>query len=129
MRPQEKSCFVGCRACMRCEKKSSGQCPSPYSCSGHVEVQGGHSWDRYDRDDECRCSEGILKIRRKNGQLVMTRYSKNPFQAIATREHITQDERDWNQYLQNAREELDDELYDPLIFDDGTTYSSYMGDL
>lgn len=119
-RPQEKSCFSLCLSCFRCEKKGTNACPAAYSCSGHIETDEGHDWDKYDRDDECRCKEGIMQVRLKSGNLVRRKFLSSPFESTVKTDAISQDESDWNAYLQEKREFLGDESFDPLQFEDGS---------
>jgi hypothetical protein len=118
--PQDKSCFIACASCYRCEKKGSSACPSSWNCSGHIEVTGGHPWDPYDRDDYCRCKEGILQIRLKSGRLVQRRFLSSPFADHVQTDAETTDERDWNAYIDQQRELRDDPTFDGLTFSDGS---------
>lgn len=121
LRPQEKFCFLICSSCYRCEKKGSSACPQPNSCSGHVETDEGHNWDSRDRDDYCRCKEGVLQVRLKNGMMVQRRFQSSPFAAEVKTDAISEDERDWNAYIDEQRELRDDPTFDGLAFDDGST--------
>lgn len=125
-RPQEKHCFVACKACMRCDRKGKAGCPSPYTCSGHVEIPGGHPWDSYDRDDECRCKEGVLQIRLKSGGFVRRRYLSSPFGGSIQTDAETQDDRDWNSYVDEQRELLNDPFFDPLTFGGQGSVTDWM---
>jgi hypothetical protein len=120
VRPQDKHCFAFCTSCMRCDRKGSSACPKPNSCSGHIETEQGHSWDPHDRDDYCRCKEGVLQIRLKAGGLVQRRYLSSPFKADIKTDAVTADERDWNAYIAEQRELRDDPTFDGLMFDDGS---------
>lgn len=85
---------------------------------------GGHRWDSGDRDDACRCKEGILQMRLKSGRLVKRKYESSPFGGSVKTDVETQDERDWNSYVADQRELRDDPEYDPIRFDDGSGASS-----
>ncbi len=121
LRPREKHCFSFCPSCMRCNAKGSSVCPKRSGgCSGHIETDEGHNWDPYDIDDTCRCVEGVLQIRLKRGDLVKRRFNSNPFAAEVKTDAISEDERDWNAYIDEQRELRDDPFFDGLQFDDGS---------
>jgi hypothetical protein len=79
--------------------------------------------DPYDIDDRCRCAEGVLQFRVKDGRLLKKNFMSNPFAGKVITDAETPDERDWNQYIKERREQLDDPNYDPVRFEDGeSTY-------
>jgi hypothetical protein len=69
----------------------------------------------------CRCTEGILQLRLKSGRFVQVRYQHDPFAGRVRFEGETEDERDWNNYIQLEREWRDDEHFDPVRYLDGTS--------
>lgn len=117
MNPSSKWCYVTCKACTRCDAK--GTYAKCNSCSGRHDPQG--KWDPYDIDDKCRCTEGILQIRLQNGKLIGTKYPGDPFGGTVTTEQRSADEEDWNSYLKDQREILNDEHWDPVQFTDGSS--------
>lgn len=119
--PAERACFRICRACYRCGQKGSrAQCQT---CSGRVDPALRR--DPYDFDDRCRCTEGILQIRVR-GKLLRARYQQDPFQGKLVADVPTQDETDWNDYVKESREKLDDQHWDPVRFNDGSSTHDWM---
>lgn len=55
-----------------------------------------------------------MQLRMKNGQLVQRQYPHNPFTGNVQQEAKTQDEQDYDSYLADMREKLDDPYYDPI---------------
>lgn len=126
VRPQERPCFEVCRSCFRCDAKGSRDCPHPYSCSGHIETPKGHKWSDDDIDDQCRCKEGVIQVRLKDGRLVRRRYLSSPFETKVMTDAETQDDRDWNAYVDEQRELRDDPFFDPLTFDGHGSVTDWM---
>lgn len=73
------------------------------------------------RDHYCECKEGVMRWVTKKGYLIIRRYESDPFKKNIVTDAKTQDDRDWDAYIQEKREALNDELYDPLSFNDGTS--------
>lgn len=109
--PVEKSCWETCQACFRCQAK--GTYLRCQSCSGRLDEEG--VIEPY-IDDACMCTQGILRWRKKNGELVHFPYTKDPFQATVTREEKLQDEADWEAYVNDLREKHDDEHLNPIEY-------------
>lgn len=117
--PSDKSCFITCKACFRCADK--GRFTKCNSCSGRH--------DPFDKsspnpDDYCRCTEGILQWVTQQGQLVVRKYTKNPFAGTVITESKTQDESDWENYLMDLREKMDNPTYNPVQFTEIDVFSS-----
>jgi hypothetical protein len=94
---------------MRCAEK--GRRSECNGCSGRLDITGQripHS------DDYCQCSEGIMRWMTKEGQLAVRRYQSSPFKAEVKIDAVSEDERDWNNYLQERKEFLNDPEYDPF---------------
>lgn len=120
--PTERTCFVLCPSCFRCANKG---CQSLCNvCSGRHDPLLRH--DPYDIDDYCRCREGVLQYRVKAGRLIVRRFPANPFRNKLQFDVLSQDERDWESYVDDLRERLDDEDYDPVRFDNGPSTLNWM---
>lgn len=111
--PSSKWCWETCSACFRCKNKGRfGQCGD---CSGRHDP---FLRTEVDEHDYCSCTEGVLRWRAKNGMLIVKRYTKNPFESKILTEAKTEDERDWEAYLKDLREKLDNPNYDPLLIEE-----------
>jgi len=113
--PADRSCFVPCVSCNRCAQKGSR--PACTTCSGRFDPQLRR--DPYDIDDRCRCREGVLQYRTKMGRLVVTKLPSNPFKKTMAFDKISQDEKEWEQYVDEERERLNDPGFDPVRFTNG----------
>jgi len=81
-----------------------------------------------DPDDFCSCTQGILRWRAKDGRLIISKYKTNPFKTKIITESKTQDEKDWESYVWDLREKLDNPNYDPILID-GKYSSSHFKNL
>lgn len=118
--PANKYCFTMCKSCFRCDKRGSSACPSPNKCSGRPDKEGIRDPKP---DDFCDCKNGVMRWVTKKGQLIIRRYTSNPFAAEVTTDTESTDDRDWGSYVAEQRELLNDEFYDPIVFDEGgSTY-------
>jgi hypothetical protein len=119
--PSHKYCWETCKACFRCANKgckaSCNSCSGRHDPFGHVDA---------DIDDYCDCKNGVLRWRTQKGQLVVSRYKKDPFQGKVTMEKETQDQRDWDQYLRDMREKLDNPTWDPVSIEDENPFSKHF---
>lgn len=113
--PTDRTCFIACVSCNRCAQKGSRALCS--SCSGRFDPKLKR--DPYDIDDRCRCREGVLQYRTKVGRLVVTKLPNNPFKQTMKFDSITQDEKEWEQYVDEERERLNDPGFDPVRFNNG----------
>lgn len=50
----------------------------------------------------------------QEGRVVGFRFKSDPFAGTVQYETVSQDESDWQSYLNDAREKLDDPNYDPI---------------
>lgn len=116
----DRRCWIPCQSCFRCADK--GKYDKCNNCTGHHDVK--YLRDPYDVDDYCRCKEGIFQYRTSKGHLIIRKFPKNPFRGSWKSDAAsTGDESDWDSYLQQLREELDNASYDPVQFSDGgSTY-------
>ena len=114
--PLNKPCWKTCMSCGRCANK--GTRPDCTGCSGRVDEYGQKVPHI---DDYCRCAEGILQLVAKNGKLYQVRMTNNPFGGSVKTDNKTEDERDYESYLAQKREHLDDSSWDGVVFDDGTS--------
>ena len=107
--PIYKQCWETCQACFRCEAKGSyAKCDG---CSGRFDMNGRvvpHE------DDKCRCREGVLQYVKDNSQLIQVKYKTNPFVGKVIRKDATQDQRDWETYVNDLRERHQDPDYEPV---------------
>ncbi len=118
--PTDRSCFHACGACNRCDDK--GRYVQCGSCSGWHDPLVIR---KPDRDDRCRCTEGILQLVTRKGQFIQAPYPHNPFKGKIEHEKITEDERDFEQYLQQERERRDDPHWDPVQWEQGGSTHSW----
>ena len=121
--PSSKPCWETCAACYRCKDK--GRYTKCHSCSGRHDP---FLRTDPDPDDFCSCTEGILRWRAKDGRLIVSKYRSNPFATKLITETKTQDEKDWEAYVWDLREKLDNPNYDPILID-GKYASSHFKDL
>lgn len=111
--PSYRWCWSTCSACYRCKDKGRySQCSN---CSGRHDP---HLYSEPDPDDFCVCGEGILRWRARDGRLVIRKYSSNPFETKVVTEKKTEDERDWEAYLMDVRERMDNPNWDPIQITD-----------
>lgn len=116
MNPSDRPCFIRCAACLRCADR--GRYAKCQGCSGRHDPQER----KYpDPDDFCDCKRGIMRIRTNQGRLIVTKFPGNPFGGRAKFEGQTVDERDYESYVREQREKLNDEHYDAVTFDDDTS--------
>ena len=112
--PFTRHCWKTCGSCGRCENKGSrSQCNG---CSGRVDDLGQKVPHI---DDRCRCTEGILQLVNKDGKMFQVRMPRNPFAGTVTHEAKSQDEQDYEAYLNEQREKFDNPNWDAVTFDDG----------
>lgn len=107
--PSEKWCWETCNACYRCANK--GRYSHCENCSGRHDP-----FSRVDPhpDDFCDCKNGVLRWRAQDGKVFVRRYDRNPFKAKVIVENKTQDEKDWESYVQDMREKFDNPNWDPV---------------
>ena len=109
--PSSRWCWNTCPACYRCADKGR------YSqCSG---CSGRH--DPFlrtdpDPDDFCQCTEGVLRWRAKDGRLLVSQYRTDPFKTKIMSARKTQDEAEYDAYVKDLREKLDNPNFDPISF-------------
>ena len=101
--PSTKPCWSFCASCNRCGDK--GRYTKCNSCSGRYDPLG-----KIDPDpvDFCDCKNGILRWKTKEGRLIMTRFKTNPFKGQVKYEKKSEDERDWDAYVNDMREKMND---------------------
>jgi hypothetical protein len=61
----------------------------------------------------------------KKDYLVIRRFESNPFAATVTTDAKSEDERDWDAFITEKREAMNDELYDPITFTNGQGASEW----
>jgi len=109
--PSTRGCWETCTACGRCSKKGTSACPLPNSCSGRFDMNG--KIDPH-LDDFCQCTQGVLRWRTQEGRVIITKYGRNPFRGSIQRESKTEDERDWDSYVADMQEKLDNPNWNPI---------------
>jgi hypothetical protein len=67
-----------------------------------------------DNDDFCDCKNGVLRWKTQQGRLITTKFKTNPFKGQVKYERITEDERDWDSYVKDMREKLDNPNWNPI---------------
>lgn len=107
--PMQKSCFRQCGSCLRCQNKGMKTECDP--CSGRPD-EGGERIPH--TDDFCDCRNGVMRWMTKEGQLIVRRYGSNPYKAEVKTDAVTADEHDWNAYLNERREKLNDPTWNPV---------------
>ena len=120
--PSRLPCFTLCTSCYRCQDK--GKYDKCSSCSGRHDPDMKR--DPYHRDDRCRCKEGILQYRTQTGRFIVRKFLSNPFKGKVKTDAETQDERDWNSYITEQRENRGDVSWDPVQFTDGSSTSDWL---
>lgn len=127
MNPTEKSCYRACRSCWRCADKGRWLDRGCSTCPGRYDPQ-----DRFqsDPDDTCRCSEGVLNYLTKSEprRHLVRRFESNPFQSNVKTDAETEDERDWNAFVNEKREQLQDATWDPVRFIGGKSTTDWTRD-
>lgn len=111
--PSEKSCWVFCASCNRCKDK--GRYTKCNGCSGRYDPEG-----RIDShpEDFCDCRNGVLRWRTQTGKLIMTRFNSNPYKGQVKYEKKSEDERDWDSYVNDMREKMNDPNWNPITIID-----------
>lgn len=107
--PSTKECWKFCSSCNRCQDK--GRYSKCIGCSGRYDPNGSTDADP---DDYCDCKNGILRWKTKNGKIVHVRFKTNPFKGQVKYEKKTEDERDWDSYVGDMREKMDDPNFNPI---------------
>jgi hypothetical protein len=112
--PTERWCWKFCNSCNRCEDKGRySQCGG---CSGRYDPKLAIPADD---DDFCDCKNGVLRWRTQQGRIVITRFKSNPYAGKVTYEKKSEDERDWDSYVNDMREKLNDPNWNPIhIYDE-----------
>jgi hypothetical protein len=122
MNPSDKSCWILCKSCYRCQDK--GRYAKCWNCSGRHDPKERR--DPYYVDDACRCKEGVLQFKLQTGEMVIRRFKSNPFEGKVITDAETEDERDWNSFVDEKRNQLGIENWDPVRFNDGTSTYDWM---
>lgn len=111
--PTEKWCWTFCASCNRCQDK--GKYNKCKGCSGRYDPEGTIEPDQ---DDYCDCKNGVLRWKTKEGKLLIVKFTSNPFKGKVTYKKKSEDERDWDAYVNDMREKLDDPTWDPITIID-----------
>src|SRR5688572_13641673 len=109
--PVTRPCWVGCSSCFRCEKKGTSACPYPTQCSGRRDKQGVREPHA---DDFCDCKNGVMRWVTQEARVIVRRFESNPFKGKVHTDAKTEDERDWNSFVSEKREQLSDPNWDPI---------------
>lgn len=118
---RDRDCYVTCTSCFRCADK--GRFAKCATCSGRPDPERR----RYpDPDDYCRCKEGVLQYKTKEGRLLVAKIPGNPFGSKIESEKETVEERDYNAMVKRMREKTGDPNWDPVRFENGlSAYNWY----
>jgi len=112
--PATKPCWAYCLSCSRCQDK--GRYTKCNGCSGRYDPRGKID---VNNDDFCDCKNGILRWKTKNGKLLITKFNSNPFKGTVKYQKQSQDEADWDSYVNDMREKMDDPNFNPItIYED-----------
>lgn len=79
--------------------------------------------------DYCRCKEGVLQWVTQEGKLAQSYYLSDPYGGVVKYEGKTDDEVDWEDYIEDAREKLDDPDWDPIQFADGRSTQKFFNQM
>lgn len=109
----ENWCWIFCPSCNRCQDK--GKYSKCNGCSGRFDPEGTIEPDP---QDFCDCRNGILRWKTKQGRLIITKFKSNPFKGTVKYEKKSEDERDWDSYVNDMREKLNDPHWNPITIID-----------
>jgi hypothetical protein len=109
--PTDRWCWVFCPSCNRCQDK--GRYTKCNGCSGRYDPE---LIIKADSEDFCDCKNGTLRWKTQQGKLVMTKFKSNPFKSQVKYEKKSDDERDWDSYVKDMREKLNDPNWDPITY-------------
>lgn len=107
--PSEKDCWRYCVSCARCADK--GRYSKCKGCSGRFDPRGVIETHP---DDFCDCANGTLRWRTQNGRLIITKFKTNPYMGKVTYSKKSEDERDWDSYVNDMREKMNDPDWNPI---------------
>lgn len=107
--PTTRDCWTFCLSCNRCSDK--GKYAKCAGCSGRYDPAGKIDPDR---DDFCDCKNGVLRWRTQQGRLIITKFNSNPFKGEVKYQKKSEDERDWDSYVADMREKMDDPNWNPI---------------
>lgn len=65
-------------------------------------------------------------MRLQDGRMVQVKYPSNPYKGSVTTDSKTQDEKDWEAYLHDERSRRNDETWDPVQFQDGSSTTDHF---
>jgi hypothetical protein len=112
--PSERPCWSYCSSCSRCADK--GRYTACNGCSGRFDPKGMVD---VNNDDYCDCKNGNLRWTPKNGgKSFIVKFKSNPFKAKVTYEKKSEDERDWDSYVSDMREKMNDPTWNPITIVD-----------
>jgi hypothetical protein len=111
--PSNKDCWTYCTSCSRCADKGRythcNKCSGRFDPKGKIEVHP---------EDFCDCKNGTLRWRTQEGRIIMTKFKSNPFKGQVKYEQKSEDERDWDSYVSDMREKMDDPTWNPITIVD-----------
>jgi len=107
--PSTKDCWRFCSSCNRCGYKGKyakcADCIGRYDPSGRIDPHP---------DDFCQCTEGVLRWRTQEGRVIITRFRSDPFAGEVKYQKKSEDERDWDSYVADMREKMNDPNWNPI---------------
>ena len=107
--PVFNDCWKFCSSCSRCQDK--GRYTKGSGCSGRYDPK---LIIDPDPDDYCDCKNGVLRWRSKQGKLLIAKFKTNPFKGEVKYEKKSEDERDWDSYVNDMREKMNDPTFNPI---------------
>jgi hypothetical protein len=107
--PVFNDCWKFCSSCSRCQDK--GRYTKCSDCSGRYDPK---LIIDPDPDDYCDCKNGVLRWRSKQGKLLIAKFKTNPFKGEVKYEKKSEDERDWDSYVNDMREKMNDPTFNPI---------------
>lgn len=117
---ERRDCWKPCRSCWKCEDQ--GKFAKCATCPGRAD----YFRRMYpDPDSYCDCKNGVLRHRTKWGQLIVRKFMSSPYEGRVQTDAISEDEEEWNNYLNERREFLQNPTWDPVRFLDDTSTSGW----
>ncbi len=107
--PTEKPCWTFCPSCNRCQDK--GRYTKCNGCSGRYDPLGKTDPDPR---DFCDCKNGNLRWVTQAGRFILTEFKTNPFKGTVKYDKKSEDERDWDSYVSDMRNKMDDPKFNPI---------------
>lgn len=115
-----RECWKPCRSCFKCEDQ--GKFAKCASCPGRADF---YRRMYNDPDSYCDCRNGILRHRTQAGRLIVRKFLSSPYGGSVRTDAVSEDEEQWNAYIQERREFLQNPTWDPIKMPDGSGASEW----